>query len=96
MKESTTLFLLNENTKHQYKIDHVCQKVYQHLLSLQQSNGAIKSTLMHIADSTGYSLSNVDSWLLFLADIAVIDLERTGAYFNIVVEENITFITTKQ
>lgn len=87
------LYLLNEATHHQIECNTVCQRLYYHLASLARS-GAIKATVKHIADGVGISESGAHYWMLLMHDAAVITMERHGKYYDITVNDAVSFITT--
>lgn len=89
------IYLLNESTLHQIQCNEVCQRLYNHLASLYRENGTIRVTVKHIADGVGISESGARYWMLLMKDAAVITMERHGKYFDITVNQNISFITTK-
>ncbi|EMM6514230.1 hypothetical protein PO360_00020 [Enterobacter ludwigii] len=88
------LYLLNESTHHQIECNTICQRLYQHLASLIREHGKIRSTVKHIADGVGISESGARYWLLIMNDAAVITMERHGKYYDITVNEAVSFITT--
>ncbi|HBR1047128.1 TPA: hypothetical protein L9K67_004773 [Klebsiella pneumoniae] len=88
------LYLLNESTHHQIECNTVCQRLYYHLASLQRESGAIKATVKHIADGVGISESGARYWMLLMQDAAVITMQRHGKYYDITVNEAVSFITT--
>jgi len=88
------LYLLNECTNHQIECNTVCQRLYYHLASLKRESGAIKVTVKHIADGVGISESGARYWLLLMHDSAVINMERHGKYYDITVNDAVSFITT--
>ena len=85
------LYLLNECTNHQIECNTVCQRLYFHLASLKRESGAIKATVKHIADGVGISESGARYWM---HDAAVITMERHGKYYDITVNDAVSFITT--
>lgn len=87
------LYLLNEATHHQIECNTVCQRLYYHFASLARS-GAIKATVKHIADGVGISESGARYWMLLMHDAAVITMERHGKYYDITVNDAVSFITT--
>lgn len=88
------LYLLNESTHHQIECNTVCQRLYYHLASLQREHGKIRSTVKHIADGVGISESEARYWMLLMQDAAVITMERHGKYYDITVNDAVSFITT--
>lgn len=88
------LYLLNEATHHQIECNTICQRLYYHLASLQRESGAIRATVKHIADGVGISESGARYWMLLMQDAAVITMERHGKYYDITVNETVSFITT--
>jgi hypothetical protein len=88
------LYLYNEQTHHQIEVNHICQRLYNHLASLYRENGAIRATVKHIADGVGISESGARFWMLIMKDAAVITMDRHGKYFDITVNEAVSFITT--
>ena len=61
---------------------------------LQRESGAIRATVKHIADGVGISESGARYWMLLMQDAAVITMERHGKYYDITVNETVSFITT--
>ncbi|HHD7771809.1 TPA: hypothetical protein ACOWSF_004057 [Klebsiella quasipneumoniae] len=88
------LYLLNECTNHQIECNTVCQRLYFHLASLKRESGAIKTTVKHIAEGVGISESGARYWMLLMHDAAVITMERHGKYYDITVNDAVSFITT--
>ncbi|HDX5105892.1 hypothetical protein ACV8VZ_09550 [Citrobacter freundii] len=88
------LYLLNKCTNHLIECNTVCQRLYYHLASLKRESGAIKVTVKHIADGVGISESGARYWMLLMHDAAVITMERHGKYYDITVNDAVSFITT--
>ncbi|MBM1021774.1 hypothetical protein EIC82_10385 [Enterobacter sp. A11] len=90
----TNLYLLNECSNHQIECNTTCQRLYYHLASLKRESGAIRATVKHIADGVGISESGARYWMLLMHDAAVITMERHGKYYDITVNDAVSFITT--
>lgn len=88
------LYLLNESTNHQIECNTVCQRLYYHLASLIREHGKIRATVKHIADGVGISESGARYWMLLMQDAAVITMQRHGKFYDITVNEAVSFITT--
>ncbi|HDK2450276.1 hypothetical protein [Escherichia coli] len=88
------LYCLNEATKHQFQVNDVCYRIYNHLASLHRENGTFRFCVKQLSTALGYSESGIHYWLSLMKDAKVITLTRRGGYYDLDVNHNVSFITS--